>query len=309
MTRALLCLAAVGALAGCAGPAGLPDNPVPDARPAPQTVQKRSPKSLRQEAFYKRVENRLLAQDLLRADGGGPDVPFTDETLTRSFLALAFSEEYSDAGGRVMPRTRASTLHRWDVPVKITVEFGETVRPDMADADARLIDDYARRLARVSGHPVSMTERDGNFAVFVLHEQDLARIGPRLRQRLPQISDAEIAFVEALPLDAYCVVFTSDPGNDGRITSAVAIVRAELPDALRTACYHEELAQGLGLANDSDLARPSVFKDDDEFGRLTTHDELLIGILYDPRLTTGMTETDAAPLVREIARGMMAPAT
>ena len=310
MRRALPFLLAAVCLAGCAELDGLQDSPIPDARPDPPApVAQRSPESRRQEAFYKRVENRLLAEGLLRTDGGGPDVPFTSERLAETFLALAFSEEFSDTGGRVSARPRASTLHRWEDPVTIAVAFGDTVPADRAQADAALIDGYAGRLTRATGHPVSTSETRGNFAVYILHEQDIARIGPRLRDRLPGISDAEIAFVEDLPLDAYCVVFTSDPGNAGTITSAVAIIRAELPDRLRTACYHEELAQGLGLANDSDLARPSIFRDDDEFGRLTTKDELLLGILYDPRLAPGMTESDAAPLVRQIARGMMAPAT
>ena len=51
-----------------------------------------------------------------------------------------------------------------------------------------------------------------------------------------------------------------------RILAAVAIVRGEHPDLMRLSCIHEELAQGLGLANDSPYARPSVFNDDEEFG-------------------------------------------
>ncbi len=70
-------------------------------------------------------------------------------------------------------------------------------------------------------------------------------------------------------------------------TAAVALIRAENPDLLRLSCIHEELAQGLGLANDSPAARPSIFNDDDEFALLTTHDEKLLQMLYDPRLHTG----------------------
>jgi hypothetical protein len=72
------------------------------------------------------------------------------------------------------------------------------------------------------------------------------------------------------------------------------------------ACIHEELAQGLGLANDDPQARPSIFNDDEEFALLTGHDELLLQMLYDPRLRTGMTAAEAAPVVREIAAEVMA---
>jgi hypothetical protein len=80
------------------------------------------------------------------------------------------------------------------------------------------------------------------------------------------------------------------------------VIRAENPDLLRLSCIHEELAQGLGLANDSPAARPSIFNDDDEFALLTTHDEQLLRMLYDSRLRAGMSAADAQPIVRTIAR-------
>ncbi len=93
----------------------------------------------------------------------------------------------------------------------------------------------------------------------------------------------------------------SESGNDQNYTTAIALVRDEHPDLLRRSCVHEELAQGLGLANDSPQARPSIFNDDDEFALLTSQDELLLKMLYDPRLSQGMSAQDAAPIVREIA--------
>ena len=56
------------------------------------------------------------------------------------------------------------------------------------------------------------------------------------------------------------------------------------------------------LANDSRNARPSIFNDDDEFSLLTNHDELLLKMLYDPRLEPGMTAREAEPITRIIAR-------
>jgi hypothetical protein len=70
---------------------------------------------------------------------------------------------------------------------------------------------------------------------------------------------------------------------------------------MRLACIHEEVAQALGLVNDSPTARPSIFNDNEEFGLLTLHDELLLKILYDDRLTPGMSAAVAAPIVRQIA--------
>ena len=67
----------------------------------------------------------------------------------------------------------------------------------------------------------------------------------------------------------------------------------------------EELAQGLGLANDSPYARPSIFNDDDEFATLTRQDELFLKILYHPQLQPGMSIETAQPIVQKLAKAFM----
>ena len=69
---------------------------------------------------------------------------------------------------------------------------------------------------------------------------------------------------------------------------------------MRQSCVHEELAQGLGLADDSPQARPSIFNDDDEFALLTTHDEELLRLLYSPELVPGMTADQARPIIHRL---------
>ena len=58
----------------------------------------------------------------------------------------------------------------------------------------------------------------------------------------------------------------------------------------------------MGLTNDSPAARPSIFNDDDEFALLTTHDEMLLAMLYDNRLSIGISAEQARPIVRQMAR-------
>jgi hypothetical protein len=112
-----------------------------------------------------------------------------------------------------------------------------------------------------------------------------------------------------MPRSTYCLVFAWDPDDDGAYEKAVAVIRAEHPDLLRLSCYHEEMAQGMGLSNDSPDARPSVFNDDEEFALLTPHDEALLRILYDPRLRPGMTAEEAMPIVRAIAEEIVGGGT
>ena len=62
----------------------------------------------------------------------------------------------------------------------------------------------------------------------------------------------------------------------------------------RGACFHEEIAQSLGLTNDSHFARPSIFNDDDEFATITKFDEMQ-QILYD-RIYSGVSKKEALNL-------------
>jgi hypothetical protein len=68
---------------------------------------------------------------------------------------------------------------------------------------------------------------------------------------------------------------------------------------------HEEIAQALGLANDSPRARPSIFNDDEEFALLTGQDELMLRMLYSPELQAGMTEAEARPIIQTLARRLV----
>ena len=122
---------------------------------------------------------------------------------------------------------------------------------------------------------------------------------------MPNISDSSVDIFRTLPRSIHCLVVAFSGGSsDYEYRKAIAFVRAEHPDLMRRSCYHEEMAQGLGLANDSPNARPSIFNDADEFALLTTHDELLLRMLYDTRLSTGMTPAQARPIVQEIAEGL-----
>lgn len=283
-----------------AGPAPAPSEPA--------VVDEVSPASREIAAYYTRVERGHRTRGLLRIDGGGPDVPYDADRLARTFTATAFAREFTDVGDDLVRRESESILHRWSGPVRIEPIFGASV-PDMQRADdSAAIRRFADRLGRVTRHPVSFTQRGGNFRVLVLSEDERRVSGPTLRRLIPGIRDREIEVIENLDRASYCVVVASDPRDDGVLTRAVAVIRAELPPLLRLSCIHEEIAQGLGLANDSEGARPSIFNDDDEFGRLTAMDELMLQMLYDIRLRPGMDADTAAPTVRQIAEALTAPA-
>lgn len=268
---------------------------VPDSTP-PRATSERSA-ALRQ--YLAQVQSSQLTSGLLRQDGGGPDTPFSADMLARNFEQIVFFDEYARNGA---PRGGPSDLRRWSGPVRIGIAFGPSVPPSQRIQDRADVRAFAARLARSTGHPVS-TAGTPNFMVVFASEDDRAETLNRIAPRLPGVTQANLGALRDLPDDAYCAVAAYASGTERTTyTAAVAVIRAENPDLLRLSCIHEELAQGLGLANDSPNARPSIFNDDDEFALLTNHDEALLGMLYDARLAPGMALDTARPIVRILAR-------
>lgn len=297
-------LAALALLAACETVAPIEPvltpkpRPTAIALPAPAPVLPTSERSAALRRYLAQVQSSQLTSGLLRQDGGGPDTPFSADMLARNFERIVFFNEYSATGAS---RGGTSDLRRWSGPVRIGVEFGPSVPPSQRLRDRADVRAYAARLARATGHPVS-TAGPPNFLVLFVSEDDRAATLDALAPRLPGVTQANLAALRNLPQDAYCAVAAYASGPDrNTYTAAVAVIRAENPDLLRLSCIHEELAQGLGLANDSPDARPSIFNDDDEFALLTDHDEALLGMLYDKRLKPGMSLAEARPIVRMLA--------
>ena len=261
-----------------------------------------SDESLALARYYSRVQSDLTNQGLLRQSGGGPDTPFGPRQLSQNFLQVALYDEYDSSGGTLVARKTVSRLRRWEQAISMRVVFGRSVTPEQRSKDRSDVQAFANRLTGHTGLPIILDAPRPNFHVLILNEDERRDYGPRLERIMPGIGSQAVQTIVNMPRSIYCLVFTFAEGNQSSTyTGAVAVIRAEHPDVLRLSCIHEELAQGLGLANDSPQARPSIFNDDDEFALLTEHDELLLQILYDPRLTPGMTEAEARPIVQTIA--------
>ncbi len=306
--RALATLVGLLALAGC--DLLLPIEPVltPQKRPAaleelaaaPRATSEQSAK-LRQ--YLREVQSSQLTQGLLRKDGGASDTTFTPDILARNFEQIAFFNEY---GSTTVQAGVSGNLRRWAKPIRVRVIFGPSVPPSQAEQDRADVAQYVARLSRITGHPVSLVDGGANFIVFFVSEDDRAETIDRFAPRLPGVTRTNLTPIRNLQDDVYCAVAAYASGlNASTYTAAVAVIRSENPDLLRLSCIHEELAQGMGLANDSPNARPSIFNDDDEFALLTTHDEYLLNMLYDERLRPGLTLPQAQPIVRILARELL----
>ncbi|MFT4619189.1 MAG: hypothetical protein ACI9KS_001728 [Sulfitobacter sp.] len=305
MKRALACLGLLVALAGCQGLGTSGQNtgatPAPVSRTAPSAP---SATSIELSRYYQSVQSRMLALGLMRQDGDRPDFNITAGQLATNFENIALFNEYSLRGGRFVAERAPSSLRRWAEPVVLQPVFGASVPEAQVARDTATLTQYAARLSRVTRHPVHVAASGpANYHVLFLDADEQRRAGPLLQQILPGIGSATIQSITQMPRSTFCGVYAFDDANRPfTYVAAIAIIKAEHPTLMRLSCIHEEIAQGLGLANDSRAARPSIFNDDDEFALLTRHDEILLSMLYDPRLRPGMTPQQARPLVARIAR-------
>lgn len=311
LLRTVAGLVCAAALAGCVTS---PPAPVTAPEPSVEMTSSIAPKhrpgftsaaSRNARQYFARSQADLLANGLLRTDGGGIDTPFTDRMLTENFIKIALFDEYTSGRfGPVQGQAR-SHLRRWEGPVRVGLRFGDSVSAQTRATDTAKVRSYLARLARLTGHSIALNDAEPNFFLYIVNEDERRALGPVAMAALPGLSHGEMRGISEMPLTTYCLVYALSDGNSGRYTRAFSVIRAEHPDLLRLSCIHEEVAQGLGLANDSPSARPSIFNDDEEFALLTTQDEMMLRILYNPALRPGMTEAEARPIIETLARQLL----
>lgn len=309
--RALALALPAWALAGCTflqEPALAPSvAPTPPPRPAAASAA--TQEHARLSTYFQQRQDARRARGLLRLDGQTAPLPDDPARVTDIYVEVALRDEYQFRAGRALPSGAPAALRRWERPVAYRLTFGDSVPAATRQSDREEVARVVALLSDATRHPVRLLPETrvtgGNFHVLVLNAEERRQAAPRLRALVPGIDDTTVGLITALPLSAYCLVVAFSRSNDGSYTDAIAVVRAELPDLTRLACYHEEMAQGLGLVNDSDIAVPSIFNDSQAFARLTALDLMLLRIHYDARLRPGMRETQARPIVQRIVNDLM----
>ncbi len=227
---------------------------------------------------------------------GGPKLrePFySNEQLHRNFLSIAMRAEAADdvdLAGNI-------TVAKWVKPLRYEL-VGATAEDAARVASLAM---RVRRLTNIDIAPAEVQEpnvrlsfvpfRHRSNAVFQLTDQGV--LGPAVGSLVLRWRDTE---------REKCLGLISVDPISGAIGKTDILIKDELPPRIRNACIVEEIVQSLGLMNDDPRARPSIFNDSQEFLDLTTHDEFLLRILYDPRVRPGMNLQIMRPLVEQIIR-------
>jgi len=224
----------------------------------------------------------MRARGFLRTEAAPIDVPFSNRDLAEHFRRIAFFEYPNDEEHVAKPLTR------WAGPLNYAI-FG-------APADRPVVARFMAHLATLTRLEITaVPEGDANFLILALDERQQIAATRSFDDKQTRARFAE--FLSAI-FDCGAIAVWSDEAPE--ISQAMVYLHGDLRGLYRKLCFHEEIAQSLGLFNDDPTVRPSIFNDDDEFALLTTHDEYLLRILYDARLKPGMTSAEAMPVVARI---------
>ena len=108
----------------------------------------------------------------------------------------------------------------------------------------------------------------------------------KIPNRLSRYFDNDEAKVKKMIEVSTC--FAKFGTKKNKIRWAIAVFPSHHPQDYMRACVVEEMTQVLGLPNDSNAVKPSIFNDQSRYFELTPHDRLMVRMLYNPRITVGM---------------------
>ncbi|MAS42743.1 MAG: hypothetical protein CML46_16635 [Rhodobacteraceae bacterium] len=259
-----------------------PPSPDPSAGSSPRICLPGEPACLDPEALIRLVHDIAFGREDFRLPGDARH--FSDQRLRRFPRGLVPVEVYSDDGAiaddpkfwepfRILAQ-RLPGITGLRLAPRAQVELWEAPPGVMVFVGTRgYLRESLATLARISGTDPARAEARFD-----------ALAEPFLRRGRP-VCFAEIRFRSALSAEV-----------------AFSVVALESSPAL-SECVYEEMLQALGPINDSRRMRETLFNDAARVGAPTAYDWLAFAVIYDPRLVTGMTEAEAAPIIARIVEG------
>jgi hypothetical protein len=207
---------------------------------------------------------------------------FTDAEITQGLFKIAFGAELHVAG-------RVERIRKYAKPVRVFVD--SRAQPDRRGELARVVADIRERVRHLD---ISVTEDRGAGNVFVALVRD-KEIGNTIRELFGGARARRIQ----RSLEPQCLSGFSKDSNY-RIEQSYVILAADVDDFVFIDCAYEELLQSLGPINDDPSVPWTMFNDDVQKGFFGIYDQLLLNILYDPRVRPGATRREVRALLPKI---------
>jgi hypothetical protein len=218
----------------------------------------------------------LAASDKQPPPAGAPEgappqyAHFTTRELERGFFALAF-------GSDLRIGARPLGIRRFDHPIRVRVVGGGSV--DRKIAMSRIIVDYAREVPSLQLGET--TAADADIELRLIDEKDF-------QSALQAAFGASVAKAFVTRTDPQCMTSVKSTA-DGVIVQSVSFIIVDKGDDVFLDCAYHELLHAFGLSNHDQRNPWTTLNQKRMVGYLSIYDRALLTLLYDERITPGMT--------------------
>lgn len=217
----------------------------------------------------------------------GGAAPADMDSLLSFFETIVFESEY--AASQAEP-----VVAKWHRPLRIML------KGTVSSLNRRTVEQHVRVLAELTGLDMQIMApmgEGGNLTIHFLPRKELDRlvvdnVAPSVLRRL----------------GAGGCFFLSFQNPPGHIVKGIIAVNIEFLQQDIRHCLLEELTQSLGLPNDSDMMRPSIFSRVDRLQALAPQDIVLLRTLYHPSMPPGANRQEARMRARAIISDLVGPA-
>lgn len=193
------------------------------------------------------------------------------EDLLLYFNEVCLDSEFTNGGD-------PTRVQKWIQPIQYAIEG------DPTDEDLEVLEGFVQWLNTVEGFPsigLSDTPENANLRIHFTNQENLL-----------DILGSDYADVDG------GVTFWYE--ND-EIFDEVICIRTDLDQYLRNSVILEEIYNGLGPVQDTLLRSDSIiYQEYSEPQSLTETDELILKLLYHPRILCGMDAQDCENVIREL---------
>lgn len=207
---------------------------------------------------------------------------FSDAEIIDGFLKTAFGSELQ----RGEPANR---IRKYENPVRIFLD--NRTNPDRRQLVAAIVSDIRGKIEHID---MALTGNRGeaNVTIMLIRERDFAKT-LRSRYGAQQARNIERS------LEPQCLAgLAKDPSF--RIIRSEVFLISNVSNFVFRDCAYEEILQALGPVNDVDSVPWTMFNDGVSLGFFGIYDQLLLNVLYHPRIKAGMTREEARAIVPEI---------
>jgi fructose-specific component phosphotransferase system IIB-like protein len=206
--------------------------------------------------------------------------------ITDSFVTIALRREYET-------NAKNDIVRKWHKPIRVYIES----KVGNSALQKEMVSVQLKHLSSITQHSIGLVNAkdEANVVIVFILKADMES---SIKAKGPYITDVDAALKGAACLSS--VKSTST----GELLSAGIYIPV---DSTRSAgklvnCVVEEITQIMGLFNDSPKVYPSIFNDQSIEVYLSGLDYILLKLLYDPGIASGMREQR----VRRIVLKMLA---